>query len=148
MEVFQYDPQHRRDVEGWNIICFDGEDKIGLTAHEWDEIAMDFLFNEMYAEAEKSYKRGIALGSYRSMAGLGSLYEKQNRLEEAYQCYLEAAMGKDRYALELLSEMYRKGIYVRKDETQAEELINLTDDKTLIQLWEAQYKRAEGKTHE
>lgn len=82
------------------------------------------------------------------MAGLGSLYEKQNRLEEAYQCYLEAAMGKDRYALELLSEMYRKGIYVRKDETRAEELINLTDDKTLIQLWEAQYKRAEGKTHE
>lgn len=148
MEVFQYDSQHRRDVEGWNIICFDGEDKIGLTADEWDEIARDFLFNEMYAEAEKSYKRGMALGSYRSMAGLGSLYEKQNRLEEAYQCYLEAAMGKDRYALELLSEMYRKGIYVRKDETRAEELINLTDDKTLIQLWEAQYKRAEGKTHE
>ena len=22
MEEFQYDPQHRREVEGWNIICF------------------------------------------------------------------------------------------------------------------------------
>ena len=44
-----------------------------------------------------------------------SLYEKLNRLEEAYQCYLEAAMAKDRYALQQLSEMYRKGIYVPED---------------------------------
>ena len=57
MEVFQYDPQHRRDVEGWNIICFDGEDKIGLTAQEWDNIGMDFLLNGMYDKAEKSYKK-------------------------------------------------------------------------------------------
>ena len=67
-----------------------------MTAQEWNDIAMDFIFNEMYDEAEKSYKRGIALGSYRSMAWLGSLYEKLNRLEEAYQCYLEAAMAKGR----------------------------------------------------
>jgi len=147
VEVFQYDPKHRRHIEGWNIICFDGEDRIGLTAREWNEIAEDFLCNGMYAEAEKSYKRGIALGSQRSMAGLGSLYEKMNRLEKAYQCYLEAAMGKDRYALQLLSEMYRKGVYVRKDESRAEELINLTDDKELIKLWKIQQVRLEGKSH-
>ena len=146
MEIFQYDPQKRRHVEGWNIICFDGEDKIGLTADEWNEIGQDFLFNGMYDEAEKSYKKGITLGSYRSMAELGSLYEKLNRLEEAYQCYLEAAMAKDRYALQLLSDMYRNGVYVRKDVRRAEELINLTDDRELIRLWEIAHKHSEGES--
>lgn len=145
MEVFQYDPQHRRDVEGWNIICFDGEDKIGLTAQEWNDIAMDFIFNEMYDEAEKSYKRGIALGSYRSMAWLGSLYEKLNRLEEAYQCYLEAAMAKDRYALQQLSEMYRRGVYVPEDKKRAEDLIRFSEDKELFRRWKLQHNQAEGE---
>lgn len=145
MEIFQYDPQHRRHVEGWNIICFDGEDKIGLTAQEWDDIGMDFLFNEMYNEAEKSYKRGIALGSFRSMAWLGNLYEKLGRLEEAYQCYLEAAMAKDRYALQQLSDMYRKGIYVPEDKKRAEDLIKFTEDKELLRYWELQHNQTEGE---
>lgn len=143
MEVFQYDPQHRRDVEGWNIICFDGEDKIGLTAQEWDDIGMDFLLNGMYDKAEKSYKRGIALGSYRSMAWLGNLYEKLNRLDEAYQCYLEAAMAKDRFALQQLSEMYWKGIYVTEDKKRAEELIRLIEEKELLRCWKDQHNKAE-----
>lgn len=42
---FQYDPQHRRHVEGWNIICLNGEDKIGLTAEEYNELARDFISN-------------------------------------------------------------------------------------------------------
>ena len=116
-----------------------------MTAQEWNDIAMDFIFNEMYDEAEKSYKRGIALGSYRSMAWLGSLYEKLNRLEEAYQCYLEAAMAKDRYALQQLSEMYRRGVYVPEDKKRAEDLIRFSEDKELFRRWKLQHNQAEGE---
>ena len=93
VEEFQYDPQHRRDVEGWNIIFFDGVDKIGLDADEWTKIGCDFLFNEMYVEAEKSFKRGIALGSYRCVAYLGVVYQKQNRLGDAYTCFFGIGDG-------------------------------------------------------
>ena len=148
MEIFQYDPQHRRDVEGWNIICFDGEDKIGLEAHEWEGIGCDFLYNEMYVEAEKSFKRGIALGSYRCVAYLGEVYQKQHRLEEAYRCYLEAAMANDKYGVELLSEMYRKGIYVRKDKIRAEELIRNSGHESLIHNWECMETRKEDADDE
>ena len=148
MEEFQYDPQHRREVEGWNIICFDGEDKIGLDANEWNNIGCDFLFNEMYVAAEKSFKRGIALGSYRCMAYLGVVYQKQNRLGEAYTCFLESAMANDQYGVELLSEMYRKGIYVRKDKKRAEELIRNSGYEALIHNWEYMEKSMKDAENE
>ena len=148
MEEFQYDPQHRRHVEGWNIICYDGEDKIGLTADEYQEIGIDFLFNEAYPEAEKSFKRGIALGSYRCVAYLGNLYERQHRLDEAYQCYLEAAMANDQYGVELLSEMYRKGVYVKKDKKRAEELIRNSGHESLIHNWEYMESHSEVADNE
>ena len=84
---FQYDPQHRRHVEGWNIICHKCEDKIGLMADEYNELVWDFLNNSMFAEAEECCNRGIRLGSARSIALLGLLREKQGKQEEAYQLY-------------------------------------------------------------
>lgn len=56
MEVSQYDPKHRRHIEGWNIICFDGEDRIGLTAREWNEIAADFFLTECTPKRRKAIK--------------------------------------------------------------------------------------------
>lgn len=79
------------------------------------------------------------------MAWLGNLYEKLGRLEEAYQCYLEAAMAKDRYALQQLSEMYRKGEYVPEDKKRAEDLIRFTEDKELLRYWELQHNQTEGE---
>ena len=119
---FQYDPQHRRHVEGWNIICHKCEDKIGLTADEYNELVWDFLNNSMFAEAEECCNRGIRLGSARSIALLGLLREKQGKQEEAYQLYLEAALDGDRAGIRSLSELYKKGTYVERDPERAEML--------------------------
>ena len=126
---FQYDPQRRRHTEGWNIIIYDGEDKIGLTADEYNEIAFDFEMNSMNDMAIRSYKRGIALGSQRSMALLGALYFSMKRWEEAYTCLLEASLAEDAVALEYLAKMYRGGIYVRQDDARAETLEQLAIEK-------------------
>ena len=125
---FQYNPKHRREVEGWNIIYFDGEDKIGLSSDEYDSIGEDFEMNGMIEYAVRSFERGIALRSPRSMALLGRLYERQGNMEEAYIWYLEAAMGEDDVALRYLSDMYREGNYVRKDEVRAKALALIADE--------------------
>ena len=65
--------------------------------------------------------------------------------EEAYQCYLEAAMGKDRCGLQYLSEMYWNGVYVSKDIKRAEELINMTGDLELVRYWKIEHKLSEGE---
>lgn len=119
---FQYDPQHRRLVEGWNIICLKGEDKIGLTADEYNELAGDFINNTMFVEAEECCNRGIRLGSVRSIALLGLIREKQGKPEEAYQLYLEAALAGDRAGIRSLSDLYKKGAYVERDPERAEML--------------------------
>ena len=119
---FQYDPQHRRLVEGWNIICLKGEDRIGLTADEYNELAGDFINNTMFAEAEECCNRGIRLGSVRSIALLGLIREKQGKTEEAYQLYLEAALAGDRAGIRSLSDLYKSGAYVEQDPERAEML--------------------------
>ena len=120
--VFQYDPQRRRHVEGWNIICLHGEDKIGLTAEEYNDLAYDFLLQGMLPQAEECCRRGIDAGSIRSISLLGMVYQKQNKLEEAYQLYLEAALAGDRGGIRSLSDMYKKGLLVNLDSTRAEKL--------------------------
>lgn len=124
---FQYDPQHRRHVEGWNIICLNGEDKIGLTAEEYNELARDFISNEMYSQAEECCQRGIRMGSIRSVALLGTVCEKWGQMEEAYRWYLEAALEGDRAGIYALHDLYRKGIYVELDPERAEQLRKIVE---------------------
>ena len=50
------------------------------------------------------------------------VYQKQNKLEEAYQLYLEAALAGDRGGIRSLSDMYKKGLLVNLDSTRAEKL--------------------------
>lgn len=119
---FQYDPQHRRHVEGWCMICYDGEDKIGLTESEYEEIALDFIFNGMIKEAKKCYERSMAQGSVRAMANYGELFEREGNLEEAYKWYLEASLADDIIGLKNLSRLYKEGIYVEQDYARAKEI--------------------------
>ena len=57
-------------------------------------------------------------------------------------------MAKDRYALQQLSEMYQKGIYVPEDKKRAKDLIRYTEDQELYRRWESQHNRTEGENHE
>ncbi len=124
---FQYDPQRRRHVEGWNIIIYDGEDKIGLTEDEYDRIAFDFIMNGMINEAKRCYIRSIAQGSVRAMSELGKLYEKEGNLAEAYKWYLEASLADDVKGLKNLSRLYEKGIYVEQSFSRAEKLLRYAE---------------------
>jgi len=125
---FQFDPQKRRHVEGWNIICFDAEDRIGLTADEYERIAFDFLMNDMVKEAIKSYERAVSLGSTKAAAFLGEIYEKEGDVEEGYRWYLEGSLAENAIALRKLAKLYETGTYVRLDVARAEKLRSLADE--------------------
>ena len=125
---FQYDPQYRRHVEGWNIIIYDGEDKIGLTEAEYDQIAFDFICNGMIKEAKRCYKRSIDQGSVRAMSEIGQLYEKEGNIVEAYKWYLEASLADDVKGLKNLSRFYEEGIYVRQDFSRAEKILQYAEN--------------------
>ena len=122
---FQYDPKHRRHVEGWNIIYFDGEDRIGLTAEEYLYVGMDFSGNDMTKQAIKSFEKAISMGYVPAMTRLAKEYEYMGKMEDAYRWYLEAALADDTEAMWRLSYMYKNGIYVRKDKKRAGELRKL-----------------------
>ena len=120
---FQFDcEKKRRLVEGWNCIVYEAEDKINLSASEYEQIAFDFESNSMIFQAEKAYKRAIKLGSKKSRYLLAKLLEMRGQSEAAYEWYLEAALGNYKVAIKRLAEMYRQGTNIRKDIHRAEEL--------------------------
>ena len=124
--IFQYTVHEDRHVEGWNIICYNGEDRIGLSSREYLFIAFDFLRNGMIPQAESALNRAIALGSVRAMVHLGEVYAMKGDPERAYQCYLEAALAnEDLLALHHLAIMYKNGVHVRQDDDRAEQLADL-----------------------
>lgn len=120
--MFRFDPQHRRHVEGWNIVYYDVEDGIGLTADEYIEVGMDFQVSGMNAQAIRAYQRAIDLGSKEAMTSLGILYEILKRYEEAYQCFLEAALYNETGGLHHLARFYRDGIYVAEDKEKSQKI--------------------------
>ena len=120
---FQFDcEKKRRHVEGWNCVIYEAEDRIDLSADEYESIASDFESNFMIYEAEIAYKRAIKRGSIKSRYLLAKLLETHGQSEEAYQWYLEGALGGNVNAIKRLSEMYRQGTNIRKDIQRVEEL--------------------------
>lgn len=131
--IFQFDRQQkRRSVEGWNCVCNGVEDRINLDAHEYNSIGYSFLINDMYDEAIESFKRSISLGSIESMRDLGTVYEKKGNLEDAYFWFLEASLSDDPLAINDLGRMYKKGIYVPKNNKRASQLWKLSKKLTCI----------------
>ncbi len=126
--MFKFDPQHRRHVEGWNIVYYDAEDGIGLTADEYIEVGFDFQINDMYEQAIRAYQRAIDLGSKKAMTSLGLLYEILERYEEAYRCFLEAALYDEYGAVRHLARFYKDGIYVDENEKKSQQLKDYAKD--------------------
>lgn len=117
---FKYDPQNRRLIEGWNLIFYDTEDTIHLSMEEYEQLAFDFNWNGMIDCAFRTYHRGIEAGYKELIPLLGELYEQNDDLENTYRCYLEAALINDLNGIKNLSRMYKKGIYVQKDEKKSQ----------------------------
>ena len=127
----KYDSRKKRYVEAWNTIYFDTEEPINLSCQEYDELGFDFTMNEMFDCAFRTYHRGIEAGHKELILILGALYEQTGNLEYAYRCYLEAALINNQNGLKNLSRMYKKGIYVQKDEKKAKKL-NMLSKKTIM----------------
>ncbi|MBM6809230.1 hypothetical protein [Faecalicoccus pleomorphus] len=127
----KYDSRKKRYVEAWNTIYFDTEEPINLSCQEYDELGFDFTMNEMFDCAFRTYHRGIEAGHKELIPILGALYEQTGNLEYAYRCYLEAALINNQNGLKNLSRMYKKGIYVQKDEKKAKKL-NMLSKKTIM----------------
>ena len=122
----KYDSRKKRYVEAWNTIYFDTEEPINLSCQEYDELGFDFTMNEMFDCAFRTYHRGIEAGHKELIPILGALYEQTGNLKYAYRCYLEAALINNQNGLKNLSRMYKKVIYVQKDEKKSKKLNKLS----------------------
>ena len=80
------------------------------------------------------FEEAISLGNVYAYNNLGSIYEKDKNYEKAIELYTISADNGDSWANNKLGELYRKGIYVKKDLKKAFDYYEQASDSTQFTL--------------